>query len=502
MSDVDHAEASRVMKALDVMAQNQRLAIVEIEAALPGFPDKVFGNFLLEQFKSLDVNSDGEIELKELAECCRRWRKIRRDKERSLERKEAKRLRREARWKQALEEQVKPEYRFGSLIRVGINQCVGCQVMYTPSSRCARQTYVSLVDFHTGLDAAEDEPDEDNSWQDWTWDKPLGAKFSAGAEYLSFRTGRSWDRLWKDAQEPAVAPGPVGRLTPSEVLALRARGLGFLAPHAQIRELDCNDLLVDESTKPSEVFLTLEGTVAIEMRRELDEDDDAGVHAAVEKGLFRDTVTLAVLPAPVLVGEFASIDGFGKKQYCKVTAFGDLPVHAGVNDDDLKLDAAEKDVDPGTGKRRIRKGTRVLAISAKLFEKLLAQRPEEKRALEKAALIKRAWLDERKKHRCEVRGRRNRARKKRLSMGEDDSTVVTGGLSHAAPEFTGSRYWKLWSCGAVLAKGAEDLPWKAEALRTDDNNRCVSRRPSTGRRPRLRRGAAGHGFSGGSAGRR
>ena len=50
----------------------------------------------------------------------RRWRKIRRDKERSLERKEAKRLRREARWKQALEEQVKPEYRFGSLICVGI----------------------------------------------------------------------------------------------------------------------------------------------------------------------------------------------------------------------------------------------------------------------------------------------------------------------------------------------------------------------------------------------
>ena len=95
--------------------------------------------------------------------------------------------------------------------------------------------------------------------------------------------------------------------------ALRTRGLGFLAPHAQIRELDCNDLLVDESTKPSEVFLTLEGTVAIEMRRELDEDDDAGVHAAVEKGLFRDTVTLAVLPAPVLVGEFASIDGFGRK---------------------------------------------------------------------------------------------------------------------------------------------------------------------------------------------
>ena len=70
LSDVDHAEASRVMKALDVMSRNQRLAIVEIEAALTGFPDKLFGNFLLEQFKSLDVNSDGEIELKELAECC------------------------------------------------------------------------------------------------------------------------------------------------------------------------------------------------------------------------------------------------------------------------------------------------------------------------------------------------------------------------------------------------------------------------------------------------
>ena len=70
LADVDHAEASRVMKALDVMSRNQRLAIVEIEAALSGFPDKAFGAFLLEQFKSLDVNSDGEIELKELAECC------------------------------------------------------------------------------------------------------------------------------------------------------------------------------------------------------------------------------------------------------------------------------------------------------------------------------------------------------------------------------------------------------------------------------------------------
>ena len=70
LSDVDHAEASRVMKALDVMSRNQRLAIVEIEASLSGFPDKAFGAFLLEQFKSLDVNSDGEIELKELAECC------------------------------------------------------------------------------------------------------------------------------------------------------------------------------------------------------------------------------------------------------------------------------------------------------------------------------------------------------------------------------------------------------------------------------------------------
>ena len=118
LSDVDHAEASRVMKSLDVMSRNNRLATVEIEAALSGFPDKRFGEFLLEQFKSLDVNSDGEIELKELAECCRRWRKIRRDKERSLERKEAKRLRREARWAQALEEQEKPEYRFG-LFRCG-----------------------------------------------------------------------------------------------------------------------------------------------------------------------------------------------------------------------------------------------------------------------------------------------------------------------------------------------------------------------------------------------
>ena len=196
------------------------------------------------------MNSDGEIELKELAECCRRWRKIRRDKERSLERKEAKRLRREARWKQALEEQVKPEYRFG-LARCGKSR------HRRATETTSRRWRGAPVDVPTGLDAAEDEPDEDNSWQDWTWDKPLGAKFSAGAEYLSFRTGSRWDRLWKDAQEPAVAPGPVGRLTPAEVLALQRRGLGFLSPHAQIRELDCNDLLVDESTKPSEVFLTL-----------------------------------------------------------------------------------------------------------------------------------------------------------------------------------------------------------------------------------------------------
>ena len=37
---------------------------------------------------------------------------------------------------------------------------------------------------------------------------------------------------------PAPAPGPPGRLTPAELLKLRARGLGFLAPHCQVKELD------------------------------------------------------------------------------------------------------------------------------------------------------------------------------------------------------------------------------------------------------------------------
>ena len=41
--------------------------------------------------------------------------------------------------------------------------------------------------------------------------------------------------------------------------------------------------------------------------------------------VYLGTPLLAVLPAPVLVGEFASIDELGKKQYCKVTALGICP---------------------------------------------------------------------------------------------------------------------------------------------------------------------------------
>jgi len=74
-----------------MIVRNNRLAIVEIEAAIPSFRDKAFGSFLLEQFQALDGNSDGEIELNELAECCRRWRKqgykkkIQRDKQSGAE---------------------------------------------------------------------------------------------------------------------------------------------------------------------------------------------------------------------------------------------------------------------------------------------------------------------------------------------------------------------------------------------------------------------------------
>lgn len=431
LGDVDHAEAQRVMAKLDVMSKNNRLATVEIEAALSGFPDKAFGGFLLEQFKALDVNSDGEIELAELVECCRRWRKLRRDEERIVERKAARQKRREAKWARALKKQAKPSYVFGP-------------------------------------DGAPDEEDNDESWRDWTWDKPLAAKFSAGAEYLSFRTGRSWDRVWASALEPVPAPGPPGRLTPSEVLALRARGLGFLAPHACIREYDCNDMFIDEGTRPSEVFLTLEGTVAIERRRELDEDDDAGVWASEKQGLFRDTVTLAILQAPVLIGEFASLSNFNRKQYCKVTALGDLPVPPGTNDDDDKLDAALKDLDPSTGEKTIRKGTRCLTIPTKLFETLLASRPAEKLALERAALVKRQWLDERKKHRCQVRRERNRARKERRDVQ----------LEAVASEGDSSRYWKLWSCGAVLAKGEKDVPSRAEMLRVEGFDNPLKAPPS------------------------
>jgi serine/threonine protein kinase len=81
LNDADHAEAARLMRKLDFMSENQRLSHVEIQAGLGSFSDKAFGAFLLEQFQSLDANGDGEIGLTELAECCRRWRKIRRDME-------------------------------------------------------------------------------------------------------------------------------------------------------------------------------------------------------------------------------------------------------------------------------------------------------------------------------------------------------------------------------------------------------------------------------------
>ena len=48
----------------------------------------------------------GEIELAELAECCRRWRKLRRDEERIVERKAARQKRREAKWARALKKQA------------------------------------------------------------------------------------------------------------------------------------------------------------------------------------------------------------------------------------------------------------------------------------------------------------------------------------------------------------------------------------------------------------
>ena len=142
---------------------------------------------------------------------------------------------------------------------------------------------------------------------------------------------------------------------------------------------------MDEGAPPTEVYLTISGAIAVERRRELDDDDDDGVRAAVAKGLFHDTVTLAVLPAPVLVGDVATLEG---EQPCKVTALGDAPLCA--NDDDAALDVASSDYDPRTGEKKVRGVVRCLAVPADLFGKILASRPAERKALEACAAVGRA----------------------------------------------------------------------------------------------------------------
>ena len=82
----DEALAADAMRRLDVFSKNQKLSKAEISAALAGFDHRAFGEYLLDHFRELDENRDHEIEIDELREAARRWRKSTRDRERAAER--------------------------------------------------------------------------------------------------------------------------------------------------------------------------------------------------------------------------------------------------------------------------------------------------------------------------------------------------------------------------------------------------------------------------------
>ncbi|KAJ1458644.1 hypothetical protein M885DRAFT_513172 [Pelagophyceae sp. CCMP2097] len=299
----------------------------------------------------------------------------------------------------------------------------------TPAAAVRATTAAALVDglvgarrlgrYVFGADEGGDEAPADDYIEepDWTWAprQRFHARFSSQAEYLAI-DALSAGAVWEAADAEAPAPGAPGDLSTSEVLALRARGLGFLAPHAFVREFAAGDVLCEEGAPAAVVYLTLRGCVALERRRDLDDGDDEGVHAALKSGLFMDTVVLETLSAPVLVGDMPAV--LGGKQSLKVVACGE--------------------VEGGAGAPKFHGNVRCVGVDAAVYAALLRQRPAQFAALEQSATLRLAWLDEKKALRCAARAKRRReADAERAAEAEpsEETWAITLGPSHGAGEY-------------------------------------------------------------------
>lgn len=270
-------------------------------------------------------------------------------------------------------------------------------------------------------------PDEDDGVQchdeecalpaDWTWESATSGSpaFSVDTEYLTLEVSEAEaHEIWQRATRPTEVNGVTGRLNVSEVLALRSRGLGFLVAHARVTELQQGQSLCEEGEVPSEVFLVLDGSVSIWRLHDIDEDDDYGVRAAKEAGLFFDSNDFGTLPAPILIN-----------------------------------DAAHLFHSPVASLFRVQTATlcRAIVIEASRFRRLVRTHDAERQALIVNAKLRSIWLDERTRF---ARDERRRVR------GECGDTFKLPPSPHYTQH---GRFWKLWSAGAVLAEPSKRIRW-------------------------------------------
>lgn len=287
--------ASDVMTLADNFDRNGLLSKAEIVACLTEHLD--LKEFMLKHFHFFDSDSDGELALNELEAIVANF-----DAQR--------------RWRETLDA-VKP----------------------APKPR--------RLDDEEPYSFGEDDtlaPVACDWTRDWTWRaRRVMPSFTPTTEYLCLAPPESFD----DDDE----------LKFRDVLALRARGLGFLIGHASPREFEPGAALCDEGCRADDVLLTLSGDIVLSRLREI--RDDAVLRAAVDEGLYFDAADIATLPAPVLLN--------------------DMPLVLGG----VSLFSARAATD-----------VRAVAVPAARFERLLRTHAPERQALRDSARLRAVWLEE------------------------------------------------------------------------------------------------------------
>ena len=231
-------------------------------------------------------------------------------------------------------------------------------------------------------------------------------------------------------------------LRPREVLTLRSRGLGFLCGHVIVREFRSGEVLIDEGVAPFFVFVTVDGTVAIEKSANPCEPRADEAASRLSRRDAKQPLSggppkkkqvlqrrLADLVAPVILGDVSSL-------LCDV-------------DEPYRCVAVSDTV-------------RVLAVPADRFEELLDLHSDERLALTKNAKLRLAWLEKERGCLEKERGPVSSFEKKGPRRGENEEEEST------TPLGLESFSWKLWSSGAVSSRQPAFLDsWPDEATSTD-----------------------------------